>query len=51
MEAEGEEYKAYKLNSIQIEVITLPTSTYTLPTKQIYKYKLNKYSKLIYFKA
>ena len=49
--AEGEEYKSHDENNTWEIVITLPAGIYALPTKWVYKYKLDDSGKLMRFKA
>jgi hypothetical protein len=49
--AEAEEYQSHNDNSTWETALTLPTGIYALPTKWIYKYKLDDAGKLVRFKA
>jgi hypothetical protein len=49
--AEGAEYLAHEENSTWIIVVVIPVGHRALPTKWVYKYKLNDAGKLVRFKA
>jgi hypothetical protein len=51
LEAEGEEYLSHNENGTWIVVVHLPKGVFALPTKWVYKYKLDDAGKVVRFKA
>jgi hypothetical protein len=51
LEAEGQEYLSHDENGTWETVVSLPQGVFALPTKWVYKYKLDDAGKLVRFKA